>query len=665
MTKTLKAHVLEPEAMDTSVRPQDDFYRYINGSWLKNHEIPADRPSDGSFLALRDQAEKDCYEIVKDAMGGKIDDADAKRIAILFSQFMDEQTTNKLGIAPLNPLLEQIWQAKDHLQLAQVGGRLAGLGISLFFGLGVDSDLNDAKRNIVYLEQAGLGLPDEAYYREEQYAEVREEYVKYLERLFSLLELDQFTPADCAAKVMQYETTLAAHHWDVVKSRDVEAQNNPRTWAQIIEDNPGFAWQEWFDALGLDPVTIPGIIAGQPDELSAGADLWQKTDLKVLQLWLTRKVTHWAAPFLSDPFVENNFDFYSKTLYGVEEMRPRWKRGLGLIEGSLGEALGRLYVERHFPEEYKERMDHLVANLLDAYRDSITNLDWMGTETKAKALEKLDSFDPKIGYPSKWRDYSEMEISDEKTLLDNVGAATAFNTQWELSRLYKPVDREEWHMTPQTVNAYYNPLKNEIVFPAAILQPPFFNPEADDAVNYAGIGAVIGHEIGHGFDDQGSQFDATGEVKNWWTQKDQEEFTKRTKELIAQYDKFSPAGLDDDHKVNGSLTIGENIGDLGGLTIAWKAWLKALKDQSIETAEDAPVIDGLSGPERFFASWARVWRSKARPEYEAQMLAVDPHSPPEFRCNGVLANFDEFAKLYDVLPEDEMWIDPQSRVTIW
>lgn len=651
--------------MDTDVRPQDDFYRYINGKWLDTHQIPADRASDGTFYALRDLSEKNCKAIIDDAVAGKLTDTDAGKIAIIFNQFMDEGAANALGSTPLQPFLLEIFGASTHDQLAGVSGDLSRLGFSVFFSAGASPDLNDSSRNILYLSQAGLGLPDEAYYREDQYEEIRTKYVEYLERIFTLAKVvEPGEEAKAAQTLFDFERELASHQWDVVRDREVEQQNNPRSWEQLVEQNPGFAWQIWADRFQLPLQQVPVCNVNQPDYFEAASRLWQKTDLHVLKLWMVRKVIGFAAPYLSDLFVLEHFDFYSRTLAGVEEMRPRWKRGVGLVEGLVGEALGRLYVERHFPQEYKERMDELVEHLIEAYRGSITSLDWMTEETKVRALEKLASFNPKIGYPNKWRDYSAMQISADSTLLENIANASIFEMEWELSKLGQPVDRDEWFMNPQTVNAYYNPLMNEIVFPAAILQAPFFNPEADDAVNYAAIGAVIGHEIGHGFDDQGSQFDAAGEMQNWWTEADLTEFENRTKALIDQYNHFSPAALGEEHKVNGELTIGENIGDLGGLTIAWKAWANALAEAGL-TPQTAPEIDGVSAVERFFASWARIWRSKYRDEFAVQLLAIDPHSPAEFRCNGVLANFDEFANHYGVSAGDDLWIEPQERVTIW
>lgn len=664
-TRRLKAHVLDPDAKDENVRPQDDFYRHINGGWLDAHVIPDDRASDGAFYKLVEESEELRRKIAEDAVEGTIEGEEAKRIGILYEQFMDVETLNKLGAEPIQPLLTMVRDAATHEELASVAGTLERLGVPSFFGVDVFTDLNDTTKYVVNFDQTGLGLPDESYYTGDEYEEYRLKYVNHVENVLGMAGVTTKEQAGlAAAEVMDFETLLATHHWDVVATRDVESQNNPHTWAALVESAPGFSWDLWMSSFGID-LAEQNLNVGQPDYLTAAADLWKHTHLYTLKYWLSRRIIDAFAPYLSEEFAEEAFDFYGRTLAGIQKMRPRWRRALALIEGVVGFDMGRLYTQRHFPAEYKERMQVLVQNLMDAYEDSITNLEWMGEDTRKRALEKLGTFQTKIGYPDNPRSYAGLAISKDKTLIENLEASSEFDMEWEFSKLGRPVDRTEWLMTPQTVNAYYYPSMNEIVFPAAILQPPFFNPEADDAVNYAGIGAVIGHEIGHGFDDQGSQFDASGEVKNWWTDKDREEFEKRTKALVDQYGQYSPAALDDTHRVNGALTVGENIGDLGGLTIAWKAWLKALADQGVASAQDAEVIDGLTGPERFFASWARIWQGKNRDDYAVQLLAIDPHSPSEFRCNGVLANFDEFADYYNVQPGDDLWIAPEERVRIW
>lgn len=665
MTEKLSAGVIDLDAMDKTTRPQDDFYRYINGAWLDNHEIPADRASDGAFHALVEESEAKRRVIAEEAAAGEITGDEAQRIGVLYDQFMDEETLNELGSKPIQPLLDMITQAKTHEELAQVIGLMEKQGVSGFFNVDVFTDLNDTTRYVANFDQAGLGMPDESYYSADEYEEYRKRYVEHIAKVLTMAGVvsDQ-EAALAAAEVMDFETLLAGYHWDVVATRDVESQNNPHTWSEVVASAPGFAWEKWMDALGVN-LDGQNLNVGQPDFLKDAAKLWKHTHLHTLHYWLARRVIDGFAPYLSEEFALEAFDFYGRTLAGIEKMRPRWRRALALVERIIGFDMGRLYTERHFPAEYKERMEALVKNLMDAYRDSIVSLDWMSEPTKQKALEKLATFQPKIGYPDKPRDYTGIPISADKPLIQNLEDAAAFDFEWEFSKLGTPVDRSEWLMTPQTVNAYYYPSWNEIVFPAAILQPPFFNPEADDAVNYGAIGAVIGHEIGHGFDDQGSQFDASGEVKNWWTDEDRAEFEKRARALIKQYDQYSPAALSDEHKVNGALTVGENIGDLGGLTIGWKAWLKSLEDAGVDSPAEAEVIDDISGPERFFAAWARIWRGKNRDDYAVQLLAIDPHSPNEFRCNGVLANFEEFADHYGVKEGDGLYIAPDERVTIW
>lgn len=675
MTQTLRAHVLDTEAMDTTIRPQDDFFRYINGTWLATHEIPADRASDGTFYTLHDLSEEWGHAIVHDAIEGKITDADGYKIATIYSQFMDEDTIEHAQHTPLLPLFAELQAITTHDALAAFAGTLARTGISAFFAAGVSTDLNDTTRYVTHVSQAGLGLPDESYYHEDAYEPIREAYVTHMARMFALStwasDFAHSAPELLAKQVMEFETTLASHHWDQVTLRDTAKANNPRSWEHIRTENPGFNWDAWAENAGYHPSDGLDLIVGQPSALTGGATLWKETDLGILKTWFARKIIRAYSFVLSDAFVQESFDFYSRTLAGTEEVRPRRKRAMSLVESTMGEALGRLWVERHFPPTHKAAMDDLVRRLLSAYGESIRNLDWMSEETKERALEKLATFTPKIGYPDTWRDLSAMDISADKTLIENLRAASEFETTEEWAKLAKPVDRGEWFMTPQTVNAYYNPPMNEIVFPAAILQPPFFNIDADPAVNFGAIGAVIGHEIGHGFDDQGSTFDAEGNLKNWWHDEDRQRFEERTRALIDQYDGLVPAALTTSEDataargVNGALTIGENIGDLGGLSIAWKAWVAYLKEQGITDVADAPVIDGLSGAERFFISWASSWRNKVRNEMAVQLLTIDPHSPAEFRTNQVLANLDAFADIYGVTEGDALYIAPEDRVSIW
>lgn len=673
MTNTLIARVLDTANIDSTVRPQDDFYRHVNGTWLATHTIPADRPMDGAFHTLRDASEKYARAIAQDAADGTLDDPDAHRIATLWTQFLDEDTIEEAGATPLRPDLDAIHACTTHEDLAREMGRLMREGIGGLIGAYVGTDPHDSSHYMVSLVQSGIGLPDEAYYREDDYAPIREAYVAHTARLLRLAGVTD--PEGAAKRIMELETQIASHHRDSVSNRDPLLSDNPTLWGQIASLAPGFDWDTWAQGARM-PVAGLVVNVDQPDFLIAAASLWADTDLSVLKEWLSASAIDCHASLLSSDFVNENFDFHGRTLSGTEELRPRWKRALGLIEAYLGEAMGRAWVARHFPPNAKEAMDALVRRLLDAYGESIRGLDWMSEDTKFKALDKLATFNPKIGYPVKWRDYSTLNLDPEATIVENVRAANAHATDREWAKLGRPVDRDEWYMTPQTVNAYYNPTQNEIVFPAAILQPPFFDTEADDAVNFGAIGAVIGHEIGHGFDDQGSRYDGEGNLSNWWTDEDRAAFEDRTHALIEQYDALTPAILLDQGEeseeggertlphVNGALTIGENIGDLGGLTIAWKAWVASLAEQGL-TPQSAPIIDGITGPQRFFYSWARAWRTATRPQFARQMLAIDPHSPAEFRCNQVLRNLDTFARAFDVTPGDAMWLEPSQRVTIW
>ena len=690
------AGVLETAHTDTSVRPQDDLFRFVNGQWLATAEIPADRPSSGAFTTLRDESEAACRQIVEGlaeqfssvAPEGAPDvlTTNRGRVGALYQAFMDEAHLEELGAEPLAEELAPVLGASSKEELARALGEMTPVGFMGVVGADVEVDINDPERYTSWVGQSGLGLPDESYYREEAQAPLRQAYVAHVARMMALAGLTDSLGAsaeDLAERVMAVETALAKGHWDRVTCRDVEKMNNPMSWQQIVDSAPDLPWNEWREGIraaarsaGIEQTSfLEEAIVTQPDYLPHAAGVWQETDLEDLKAWVAWHVVHGRASLLSGAFVEESFDFYGRTLQGTDELRPRWKRGVGLVESCLGEALGEIYVERHFPPSHKSAMEALVGRLIEAYHQSISSLEWMSPATRERALEKLALFTPKIGYPVRWRDYSAVEVVPGDVLA-SVRSVERADMAYSLNKLTKPVDRDEWHMTPQTVNAYYNPTMNEIVFPAAILQPPFFDPQADDAVNYAGIGAVIGHEIGHGFDDQGSTFDGTGKVSDWWTQEDREAFTERTSALISQYDAYTPEVVVAKHReagtaqeeiphVNGALTIGENIGDLGGLGIALKAYSLALADAGIPSVDEAPVIDGLTGLQRFFYSWARIWRSKSRPDYAELLLTVDPHSPAEFRCNGIVRNVDAFYKAFAVDSDDALWLSPNERVSIW
>ena len=649
--------------IDTAVRPQDDLFGHVNGRWLRDYAIPADRATDGAFRVLYDRAEEQVRELITGAASGSVAGAtDEQRIGELYASFLDEESVERRGLTPLLEELAQIDSAQDRDSLARVLGRLQRTGVGGGVGLYIDTDSKDSSRYLVHLSQSGLGLPDESYYRDEQHAAILGAYPAHISAMFALVyggTAEQY--ADRAGRIVALETALAAAHWDVVRRRDADLTYNLRAFADLPAAAPGFDWTGWIDGLGITADAIGELIVRQPDYLTAFAQAWSGEAIADWQDWARWRLIHARAAVLTRALVDEDFSFYGRTLSGTEQIRERWKRAVSLVEAVMGDAVGRLYVQHHFPPQAKTRMDTLVANLREAYRISITDLEWMTPATRQRALAKLDKFTAKIGYPERWRDYSTLVISRDD-LYGNVirGAEVGFGR--EAAKLGGPVDRDEWFMTPQTVNAYYNPGMNEIVFPAAILQPPFFDADADDAANYGGIGAVIGHEIGHGFDDQGSKYDGDGHLVDWWTDEDRREFTARTTKLIEQYDTYVPRdlaqGADAPH-VQGAFTVGENIGDLGGLSIALLAYRLSLGDAQ------APVIDGLTGVQRVLFGWSQVWRTKSRTAESIRRLAVDPHSPPEFRCNGVVRNIDAFYDAFDVGEDDALYLEPQQRVRIW
>jgi putative endopeptidase len=646
---------VDRSGFDTSVRPQDDFFRYVNGGWLKRTEIPPDKAYFGSFILLRDLSESNLRAIIEEAAAstGNPEGSDARKIGDLYTSFMNEARAEELGKKPIEGDFAKIDAIRDKAGLIRTVAELQREGVIGLFGGFVSTDAKRSDRYIVYLNQSGLSLPDESYYREAKFQPIRDKFVAHVERMFGLAGISE--PKEAAAKVLAIETGLAKHHWDRVKNRDRDLTYNKVDLKALEALSPGFDWTAWLSGFGAPPVDE--LVVRQPDYLTAMAKQLDQVPLDDWKIWMKWQVLSNAAPLLSKPFVEEDFDFFQRTLDGAPENRPRWKRGVQFVETSMGHAAGKIYVGKHFPPAAKARMKELVGHLIEAYRENISALEWMSPETRKRALEKLAKFNPKIAYPDKWRDYSNLQVGRDD-LVANSRKATSFEVARNLAKLGKPIDRDEWGMTPQTVNAYYNPGMNEIVFPAAILQPPFFDMQADDAVNYGAIGAVIGHEIGHGFDDQGSKSDGDGNLVNWWTDPDRKQFEARTKMLIDQYNEFEPAQLPGQH-VNGALTIGENIGDLGGLSIAHKAYRRSLKGQ------EAPVIDGLTGDQRFFLGWAQAWQSKARDAFLARQLATNPHSPPEFRCNGVLRNLPEFYAAFGVKEGDKLWLSPERRVRIW
>jgi putative endopeptidase len=646
--------------VDTDARPQDDLFGHVNGRWLADYDIPADRATDGAFRYLYDRAEEQVRDLITEASSSDAGpDADQQRIGDLYASFLDEDAVERRGTQPLLDELATIDNAADADALAAVIGALQRTGVGGGVGMYVDTDSKNSSRYLVHVSQSGIGLPDESYFRDEQHAEVLAAYPGHIATMFSLVHGgDPEQHADSAARIVALETKLAAAHWDVVKRRDADLTYNLRTFADLQAEGVGFDWVGWVSALGGTPEQVADVVVRQPDYLTAFAALWGSEDLEDWKRWARWRLIRARAPWLTDAIVAADFDFYGRLLTGTEQIRDRWKRAVSLVEGLMGDAVGKLYVAKYFAPDAKARIDTLVDNLKEAYRISISDLDWMTPQTRERALTKLDKFTAKVAYPAKWRNYSTLVI-DRDDLYGNYQRGYAVNHDRELAKLGGPVDRDEWFMTPQTVNAYYNPGMNEIVFPAAILQPPFFDADADDAANYGGIGAVIGHEIGHGFDDQGAKYDGDGNLVDWWTDDDRSEFGARTKALIEQYEGYTPRELDRDHHVNGAFTVGENIGDLGGLSIALLAYQLSLD------GEAAPIIDDLTGVQRVFYGWAQVWRTKSRDAEAIRRLAVDPHSPPEFRCNGVIRNVDAFYDAFDVAEDDVLYLEPQHRVRIW
>ncbi|MGZ8737369.1 MAG: M13 family metallopeptidase [Nocardioides sp.] len=641
--------------MNPDIRPQDDLFGHVNGTWLDTTEIPSDRSAWGAFTVLAEEAEERVRAIIEElAQQTHEPGTNAQKIGDLFASFMAEERVEQLGAEPIRDDLEKLKQIGSHEELAAFIGALERQGGGGFFGAYVDSDDRDSDRYLVNILQGGLGLPDESYYREDKFAEIRTAYLAHLERMFTLAGVED--PAGSAQRVMDVETRLAQGHWERAATRDVIKTYNLMGLDDLKQAAPAFAWDAWATALGADESTLAEVVVREPSYFEHLSKAVEEIDLEDWRAWAAIRVIRASAAYLSTDFVNESFEFYGKTLNGTPELRARWKRGVAFVEGAIGEAVGEEYVARHFPPKAKEMMDELVANLIEAYRRNIEALDWMGEETKQRAYRKLETFRPKVGYPEKFRDYSALQVSPDD-LIGNARASAAFETDRELRKIGSPVDRDEWFMLPQTVNAYYNPGTNEICFPAGILQKPFFDVDAEPAENYGGIGAVIGHEVGHGFDDQGSQFDEAGNLNEWWTEADRAAFQERADKLIKQYDAYEPRDLPGE-KVNGALTVGENIGDLGGITIALKAYEISLEGQ------DAPVVSDLTGAQRVFMSFAHVWRTKRRREQMLQLITTDPHSPAEFRAN-IVRNLDEFHEAFGTKPGDGLWLDPEDRVRIW
>jgi putative endopeptidase len=651
---------IDATSLSKQVRAQDDLFRHVNGTWLDNTAIPEDKAIYGSFHMLADASEEAVKLILEEAAANPKPGV-SQQIGDLYACFLDEAKANQLGSEPIKADLEKVQGITSLADATKLLGVFERTGTSGIFGMYVDNDPNDPTRYQINLYQGGLGLPDEAYYREDKHKEILEAYRVHVGKMFALAGWDKDKAEAAAKTVLEFETTLASKHWDNVATRDADKTNNPTKFADLQKLTPTFDWNLWFEGAGIDPKVLAESIVMMPSFFEGMASVYSEGNLEALKIWLSWNVISSKAAYLSQEFVDERFSFYGTKLTGAPVNRARWKRAVSLVEGSLGEAVGKIYVEKYYPPQAKAKMDQLVEYLIQAYRESIQELEWMSDETKKKALVKLDKFTPKIGYPTKWKDYSSIVI-DRNDLVGNIKRVTSWGLDREMKKIGSPIDREEWFMTPQTVNAYYNPGFNEIVFPAAILQPPFFSLESDDAVNFGAIGAVIGHEIGHGFDDQGSKYDGDGALISWWSDADRKAFEQRTASLISQFNELSPEQLPEENKVNGELTIGENIGDLGGLGIAYRAYLLSLKDN--DGTEPAP-IDGLTAKQRLFLSWAQAWRTKGRDEMVLQRLATDPHSPPEFRCNQIVRNIDAFYEAFDLSPEDKLWLDQSQRVSIW
>jgi len=660
-TKTETAKLVEVKSgielqnMDKNIRPQDDFYRYVNGAWLDKTEIPSDKSTYGSFTALRDKSREDVKAIIEETAKLKTVErgSDAQKVGDLYKSFMNVEKLNELGVTPLIPEFEKIDAMKNHDDVSVYFAESQIIGSDAPFGFFINNDSKNPTAYIPFFTQSGIGLPDKQYYfkDDEKSVTLRADYIVHLENMLTLAGLKE--GADKAKKVMALETAIADLHWTRVERRDRSKTYNKVELNQLAELTSNFNWDAYLKHAGISNET--SVIIREKSYFEKFSKLFADTSVDDWKTYFKWTLINAASGILSEEIDKEHFNFYSTKLRGTPEQEARWKRGVNSVNGLLGEVVGKIYVKKHFKPEAKAKMIKLVENLRAAYREAIIGLEWMSEDTKKQALEKLVKFTPKIGYPDKWRDYSALEIRPDD-LAGNYKRASLFNYQKNIDKLGKPIDKTEWHMSPQTVNAYYNPSMNEIVFPAAILQPPFFNMEADDAVNYGGIGGVIGHEMGHGFDDQGAKSDGDGVLRDWWTEKDLAEFKLRTKKLADQYSQFEP--LPGEH-INGELTLGENIGDLGGLTIAHRAYTMSQKEHK------SPDIDGLTGEQRFFMGWAQVWAYKFRDEALRSRIATDPHSPAPFRGNGTLMNMPEFMKAYNVKAGDGMYRAPEERVKIW
>jgi putative endopeptidase len=645
---------IETQNFDTSIAPGDDFYRYTNGVWLDTTVLPSDKSNYGSFTHLADEAEESLRIIIEEATElNALEGTDAQKVGDFFASFMDVETVESLGAEPLQPTLVEIAAIGNRDELLVKMAELNHIGVQMPLGVYISNDAMQSDQYISYLSQDGLGLPDRDWYLtedEESHAQARDAYRNYIETVLSLAGYERATEA--ANSVLAIEFLIAQAHWDRVKNRQRELTYNKRSLDDLNSMTADIDWSDFISAIGITETTY---VVSQPSFIEDFNGIWNDISLAQWKDYTSFKYVDSLAAYLNDDFVQASFEFNGRTLSGLEEIRPRWKRGVDTVDRALGEVVGSLYVERHFQEQAKVRMDELIENLREAFRVGINELEWMTPPTKTEAQEKLAKFTTKIGYPDQWKDYSALTV-DETNLVGNVMRSRQVEHNRELAKLGGPIDRGEWFMTPYTVNAYYNPPMNEIVFPAAILQPPFFNVEAEDAVNYGAIGAVIGHEFSHGFDDQGRKSDGDGNLRDWWTEEDAQAFTSRADNLVAQYNQFEvlPGKF-----LNGAFTLGENIGDLSGLAVAYKAYHMSLN------GEEAPVIDGLTGDQRFFMGWAQIWRRLYRDENLEMRITADSHSHSVARSNGVVRNFDAWYSAFNIEPGDAMYLPPDERVKIW
>jgi putative endopeptidase len=645
---------IETQYRSNSVAPGQNFYQYVNEGWLKNTPIPADQSNYGSFSVLDDQVKDAVRQLIEEAAASNpAAGSDAQKVGDFFKSYTNVELRNTLGLKPIQPLLDEVAAVGNTAQLSQTAAKLMRIGISGPLGLFVGQDAKKSDQYTVYVGQSGLTLPDRDYYLKDnpQFVKARGDLQLFIEDM--LTTVGHTNAKKAAANVYKLENALALVQWDRVKNRDPEATYNKYSANDLEDLLSSFPLDNYMSTLGVSQQTQ--FIVRQPDYFKSLNALILAVPLETWKDYYSFRIMNAFAEDLSEPIEKRHFAFHATALSGVEEQKPLWRRGVEACNGILGEIVGKLYVEKHFPPEAKARMEQLVSNLKVAFAKRIDGLDWMSPATKLQARDKLSKFTTKIGYPNKWKDYSKLEIKPNDLVGNHLRAAEV-EFQRRIDRLNGPVDRDEWMMTPQTINAYYSPTMNEIVFPAAILQPPFFNLNADDAVNYGGICGVIGHEISHGFDDKGSQYDGDGNLRRWWSVDDRSEFERRADQLVKQYDGYKPF---DDMNVNGKFTLGENIGDLGGMAVAYEAYQMSL------AGKPAPVIDGLTGQQRFFMGWAQIWRRLYREPELRKRLVNDPHSPSEYRCNGILSNMDEFYECFGIKAGDAMYIAPENRVRIW